>query len=346
MRKFWLYFLVANAIGAFFLWLAARELPVGDVVAYLSTVDVGQLAMALVAFTLVYAVCHGARIARWYSLVEPLGEVDRGIVTRVCIVGFTAILLLPLRLGEFVRPYLLARKTDLRMSAVLGTAVVERVIDGLFVTGLLFATLGTYGGEGDVTAVRAAGVVSAAIFVPALSISLMALWRREFTVDLVKRVGSIVSTGLADKLAGMLDAFILGLGGLKEGGNLASFLVWTALYWCANVGSMWLLATMGFGLDVSVWDMATVMAVLVVGIMIPAGPAMAGNFEYFVALGMGLFVALGAGGEAGTVGAFAATLHVFQFAVIVVPGFLVMWADPEARNLVSVATDATATAQE
>jgi uncharacterized protein (TIRG00374 family) len=346
MRKFWLYFLIANVIGVIFLWLAARELPVEQAWGYLADSDPVSLAMAFAVFLVVYAICHGSRIARWYNLVAPLGDIDRGIVTRVCIVGFTAILLLPLRLGEFVRPYLLARKTELPMSSVLGTAVVERVIDGLCVTGLLFATLATYEGAGRTETVRAAGLVSAAIFVPALSISLLAMWRREWTVSCVVRLGSLVSQPLAEKLAAMLDAFIVGLSSLRSGGNLAAFLAWTVVYWTTNVGSMWLLATMGFGLEVGPWEMATVMSVLVVGIMIPAGPAMAGNFEYFVVMGLALFVGLAAADSGARVGAFAATLHVLQFLVIVLPGFLVMWLDPDSRDLVAMAEQASEQAAE
>lgn len=340
MRRFWIYFGLANIIGGVFLWLAARELPVAETWEYLRDIPPEQLFLPVAAFLGLYGVCHGARIARWYNLVEPIGDVERATVTRVCIVGFTAILLLPLRLGEFVRPYLLAKKSELSMSSVLGTAVVERVVDGLCVTGLLFATLATYGGDEATVAARGAGYVSAAIFIPAFTIALLANWRRDWTVGMVRRVGGWVSTRLADTAADMLDAFIEGLSGLRAGGHLWSFLGWTALYWGTNVISMWVLATWGFGLEVGAWQMATVMSVLVVGIMIPAGPAMAGNFEYFVAAGLALFVAIEQPDVAVRVGAFAATLHVLQFVVIVVPGFGVMWVDPETRHLVSVASRA------
>lgn len=335
MRKFWLYFTIATLIGVVFLWLTARELPWGDVDAWAATVDASHLVVWSLIYIVTYSLCHAARIIRWNELVRPLGDVDARLVHRVCVVGFTAILLLPFRLGEFVRPYLLARRTPLQMSAVLGTVVVERVVDGLVVTGLLFVTLATYSGTASPAFANTAGIISAAIFVPALVVCLFALWMREPTVRTLRRVGYVVSEKLTDRVLGLLEAFIEGFRGLIEGRALARFLSATSVYWAANVVSMWLLARYGFGFDVSVWDTTTIMAVMVIGLMIPAGPAMTGNFEFFALKSLALFVATE--GVAGVqAGAFAALLHILQFVVIATPGFIVMWLDPDTRHLIAM----------
>ena len=168
MTRFLISFLIANIIGVFFLWLASRGLPLQEVIDYFKHADASHLALWSGVYVGVYIVCHGARIVRWYDLVRPLGEVDARLVHRVCVVGFTAILLLPLRLGELVRPYLLSRRTPFSMTAVLGTAVVERVIDGLIITGLLFVTLATYEGTQATEFAYATGGLSALIFLGAL----------------------------------------------------------------------------------------------------------------------------------------------------------------------------------
>lgn len=331
--KFLISFVIANGIGAFFLWLTARELPLAQMRAAFAGADKGQLALGCTIFLLVYAVCHGARLERWRGLVRPLdASLPSGVITRTGLVGFTAILLLPLRLGELICPYLLSQRSRLSMSAVLGTAVVERVIDGLVMTGLLFVTLASYGGESSTRFALGAGAISAAIFIGALGFCLGAYWRRRQTVALVHRLFGWVSKGLSERLAVMLEAFIDGFRALVQAHTLGRFLGLTLLYWGSNVISMWLLARYGFGLQVGPWEMATVMALLVIGIMIPAGPAMAGNFEFFMTRAMGLFVVMEVFGA--QVAAFAATLHVLQFLVIVLPGVAVMWFDPGSRNLI------------
>ena len=51
-----------------------------------------------------------------------------------------AIQALPVRLGEFVRPYFVVRTGQSRMSAVLGTVAVERIVDGLLISSIFFAS--------------------------------------------------------------------------------------------------------------------------------------------------------------------------------------------------------------
>ena len=334
-RRFALYFLAANVIGAVFLWLAARELPFGQVRVYLRETSLSHRLIWSLVFMAIYAVCHLARVVRWSYLVRPLGDVDLGTVHRASAVGFAGILLLPLRLGEFVRPALLSRRSELNVSGLLATAVVERVIDGLLVTGVLFVTLLTYSGGQETGFARTIGWMSAAIFVPALTICLLALWRRSWALGLIETLGRPVSPRLADWAVELLDDFIDGFRVLSHGGYLGRFLLMTALYWGVNVLSMWVLARFGFGFDVSPWDITTVIAILVIGIMIPAGPALAGNFEYFMKEGLELFLSVEAVG--GKMAVFGALVHILQFVVIVIPGIWVMWTDPTARHLLSLA---------
>jgi len=337
-RRVVAYFVAANVIGIFFLWLAARDLPFEQIGPYLESANLGHTLLWSVVFVGIYAVCHFARVVRWNQLVQPLGEIDSRTVHRASAVGFAAILLLPLRLGELVRPSLLARRSELQMSSLLATAVVERVIDGLFVTGLLFATLLTYDGGRATGFATTTGWIAAAIFIPALLCCGLALWRRDLAVALVDAVVRPVSETVADWAAKLLADFIDGFTALADGGRIGGFLFVTIIYWLVNVVSMWVLARFGFGFEIGLWDTTTVIAILVIGIMIPAGPALTGNFELFLTKGIALFVALDQVG--GRVAVFAALVHVLQFVVIVVPGFWVMWTDPAARHLIRISEDA------
>lgn len=337
-RRIVVYFIAANVIGIFFLWLAARDLPFEQIGPYLESADYGLTLFWSGVFVAIYAVCHFARIIRWNHLVQPLGEVDNRTVHRASAVGFAAILLLPLRLGELVRPSLLARRSDLQMSSLLATAVVERVIDGLFVTGLLFVTLLTYDGGRATGFARTTGWIAAAIFIPALVCCGLALWRRDLAVGIVDALVRPVSETVADWASELLSDFIDGFTALADGGRIGGFLSVTVVYWFVNVVSMWVLARYGFGFDIGLWDTTTVIAILVIGIMIPAGPALTGNFELFLTKGLALFVALDQVG--GRVAVFAALVHVLQFIVIVLPGFWVMWTDPAARHLIQISEDA------
>src|SRR5690606_39620257 len=96
---------------------------------------------------LLVAMTHFCRAWRWNNLLEPIGvKLSPARLLAISSVGFMAILALPARLGEFVRPALIRRKGEISAAAALGTVAVERIIDGLlvslFVFGALFAIRG------------------------------------------------------------------------------------------------------------------------------------------------------------------------------------------------------------
>jgi len=285
--------------------------------------DPSHAAVALGAYAAMFGVVHLLRMWRWFYLLKHLGDFPMSSVMRAGAVGFAAIILLPLRLGEFVRPYVLARDTGCSMSSALGTAVVERVVDGLFISLLLFLTLATYEGRQSTTFAMVLGWMSLAIFVGALSVLVLGMWRRALTLKLVEAIFARFSAGLASRVVGLLEAFLDGVQSLRHGRSLAAFLVLTLSYWVVNGLSIAFLASYGFGLDLGAWAGMTVLAILVVGIMIPTGPAMAGNYELFALEALALFIAPAQVKVEGV--AFVASLHAVQFFVQTLPGVLLVW---------------------
>lgn len=63
-------------------------------------------------------------------LLEPIAPVPFARLNAASAVGFMAVLILPLRLGEIVRPYLVADGRRLRVFTALASVVVERVAAG------------------------------------------------------------------------------------------------------------------------------------------------------------------------------------------------------------------------
>jgi glycosyltransferase 2 family protein len=77
------------------------------------------------------------RAIRWKILLEPVCETKASRLVAPTMIGFTGLALLG-RPGEFIRPYLIARKENLKMSSQLAVWTVERIFDmGAF--GLIMA---------------------------------------------------------------------------------------------------------------------------------------------------------------------------------------------------------------
>lgn len=248
-------------------------------------------------YMLMFCVLHAARVWRWGVLLRPLARIGAARLTAVGTVGYMAIILLPLRLGEFVRPYLVT-EDGVSFSSALATCVVERVLDGLAVCALLFGAVALAASRGVEVpgAILLAGGIAAGVFGATLVVLLLARWRREATVAALRRLGAPVSERVTERAVGLLRAFLDGLGALPDGRIVAATVALTVVYWAANiVGHSAMLNASGLaspsGADLTLGDATAVMAILAIGITLPAGPGFTGNFEAAARLGLSPFVA-------------------------------------------------------
>jgi len=278
--------LVGLAISGTALWLTLR----GRDLAAIWSAARGADHRYLLPYFLLLGAIHVTRTVRWGILLEPVAKVPFARLNAVCAVGFMALVVLPFRLGEFARPYLIAERPRPRVSAALSSVVVERAVDGVFSAALLVVgLLSVPSGSPGLALARGAGWIMLAGFSGLLAFLLAAYRNRVIVVRLSHRLLDPVSPRLAARLSGMMDAFIHGLRLVPSRRKLALFLLLTVLYWgLAGIG-MQILAR-GFAIRLGLLQAYTVLGVLVVGVMIPAAPGNVGTFQYAVLLGLSLFL--------------------------------------------------------
>ena len=115
------------AIGLLALFLRNAHLP--SVWQEIRHAELGLIAAAI-ASMFVNLLLRGVR---WQYLLRPVGNVSFSSAVRALAIGFAATALLPARAGEFLRPYVLARREGFSATAAFATVVLERVLDPLSV---------------------------------------------------------------------------------------------------------------------------------------------------------------------------------------------------------------------
>jgi uncharacterized membrane protein YbhN (UPF0104 family) len=85
---------------------------------------------------------------RWRHLTNAIRPLPRLALCRATAIGFLANNVLPLRVGELIRSYVLAREHRIAPAAVIGTVVIERVIDSWMVLCLGLGALWLAGDAG------------------------------------------------------------------------------------------------------------------------------------------------------------------------------------------------------
>lgn len=305
---------VGLLVSAGALWLTLRGKDLGAIWAAMREADYRYLAPYLVILVAI----HLARTWRWGLLLEPVAKVPFARLNAAAAVGFMALVLLPFRLGEFARPYLVAEPGGLRVSTALSSVVMERIADGIF-TGLLlsFTLLAMPDSAPGVAVLRVGGVVVSLAFAGALAFLVVAYRNRALAVRLAGAALRPLSPALALRFQGMLDAFIHGLRLLPGPRQLALFVALTFAYWGMNAFGMKVLA-LGFGFDLGFVQSCALLGVLVVGIMIPAGPGMVGTFQGAIVVGLGMFAPAAAVATRGT--AYANVLWAIQIVQVTALG--------------------------
>lgn len=240
-------------------------------------------------YLLVLSVIHVIRVMRWRPLLAPFAHVPFRTLNRVGAVGFMCTFLFPLRLGEFVRPYLLNReRPELPMSKVLATIVVERLIDGLLVSLVLFFVLLSLPQSEGANELRIAAYTALSVFIGALTFLCALYWQRDRTVRLVRAMVGRFSERLAKRVLSIIGTFIEGLSVLPNLGPVLAFVGLTTVYWLLNGFGLWLFAR-GFALDIPLELAYAMMSCVVMGMMIPNSPGNVGSFWYFLLLPLGLY---------------------------------------------------------
>ncbi len=286
----------------------------------------GTFAPYLFAWLGLQLVVHVCRSLRWNHLLAPLGiKIPPGPLLAISSVGFMAILALPARLGEFVRPGLLRRR-GVSASAALGTVAVERIIDGLMVSLFVVAAFFSLRGPDAPGWMMPTAYVALGVFTTALVFLVFAMWRAEATVRFCLKMSLLprLRPALAAKIEAKLLEMIRGFAALKDPKNLNAFLAWSIVYWVANGLGVWVLAQ-AFELELSLIGGFAVMGLVAVGISLPNSPGLVGQFQWLTLLGLSLYIpgvtqkthALYAPALA-----YAITQHLFQVAWYVGMGFL------------------------
>jgi glycosyltransferase 2 family protein len=261
------------------------------------------------AYLGVQLLVHYFRATRWRFLLRSFTELPLRRLLAVSWIGFAAILVLPFRLGEFVRPYMIREKGKISMSASTGTILAERVLDGLVVSAILAASLlwvptmkdlpavvvGLPAPSLSLTAVRATGFVVLYVFIAAFTtiavLYFARSWARKFTFFVL----AWVSPSLAEKIASTAEKLASGLGFLERPKDGIPFILETLLYWGLNACGMWLLAyTCGIvhadGTAITFGETLGIMGMLGATILIPSPlPGLFGVFQAGIFCGMSFY---------------------------------------------------------
>jgi glycosyltransferase 2 family protein len=221
------------------------------------------IAVAVVSDVLVY-VCQAWR---WNILMEPVGRIPLGRSVRAVYIGLFANEILPFRSGELIRCYLQAIWSKLPFTLVLSSALIERLIDGVWlIAGFALIALFI-----NVPAQLDAAAIALTILVGVIgALVLFAVLNRRFARH--------VTTG--HRWSDVLRTLVEGLHAMGRSESFLRAVIASFTYLFLQILPIHAMLE-GYGLDLPWTSAAIVLVILRLGTVVPALPGNVGVFHFF-----------------------------------------------------------------
>jgi len=310
-QKKLLYVGFGLAISALFIWLLFRGVDFEELVLALKGANYYWLIPNIILIVLTMYL----RAFRWKLMIDPIKPVAYHKVLAATCVGFMANNVLPLRMGEFVRAYSLAKQDDkITKSASLATIVVERTFFDLAALLIILGGIFLVSDFIDEDLSRAI-TISIMIAIIAL-ISVLIMGRSpEKSGQFLSKIFFFLSDSSKEFIKKVLVKFSEGLQFMSNIKAVFSIGFYTMLIWIVMAISN-IFIFYAFNFDIPPVAGFLLLVIVSLAILLPSSPGFIGVYHIAAAKCVEIY---GVSSEAAL--SFALVLHATQYLVVTLMGF-------------------------
>jgi uncharacterized protein (TIRG00374 family) len=224
--------------------------------------------------------------------------------------------LLPARLGELVRAFVIGRSQNVSRSASFATIVYERVVDVFVLIALLWFCMVRISGPDWLA--RSAQILVAFNVGLFLLLWAMVRWRERFR-RLIARAVRPLPAETQQRMHDSADAFVVGLGVVTRPASTLPITALSVAVWGCAVLGVWF-CLLAFALHLPALSSVLLIVLISLGSMIPSAPAFLGTMQYACVIGLGVYAV-----DRSHALAFSAVYHATQFFPITATGVYYAW---------------------
>jgi glycosyltransferase 2 family protein len=316
--------LISLLIAILFLWLAFREVNLPELWQQITEIKLWWI----VPFTAVMMFSHYLRAERWMLLLNDFErKPPRSTLFAGVMIGYMMNNVFP-RLGEVSRPLYVGRQMKLSTSNLLGTIVLERIIDLTCLIGfLIFISFYFISDQQIISQIFGTDswTVNVYIIIPLiLFILFFSVWAI-FKLMIYLQKSDTVKNTFFTKLVEMTKMFWKGLLSVKEVRNWPLFILYTLGIWIGYTAMAYLPFIM---LDLhQVYNLGFIEAMIItvisaVGVAVPT-PGGIGSYHLFIQQSLWLLFSV----PLVTALTYATITHAATVLLIFVTGAFVLWFD-------------------
>jgi hypothetical protein len=273
--------IIGCIISGIFVFLAVRGINFSEVIRsfrsanYLYAIPILLIVLLVLFF----------RSYRWGIILEPRIKYPQWPLFIITAIGFMTISILPARLGEFTRPFLVKQKSGIRISSTMATIVVERVFDLLTLMVVLGVVILTIPLPPEIFK---AGLIILIMVLAIFVVLLLLVVKQEFSLKILNMLFDKLPGRIGGFIRNQLHAFIEGLEILPDVKKTLYVAFLSAIIWGLLALSCYLMF-FAFGLKLSLMEAFALTVIIAIGVMLPAAPGFVGNYHYACVLGLKFF---------------------------------------------------------
>jgi uncharacterized protein (TIRG00374 family) len=257
------------------------------------------------------------RCQRWRILIEAaIGfRPAMGPLFAATAIGFMANMLLPLRVGEFARPYLASRRANVPLTTALATSVLERVLDLLVLFGFGLWVLATADVPQIIRHFTWIAGIAAGILIVGVAIVHA---NREKVLPVIDRLWNVFPDSVAGQIRLLEHEFLDGITTIANPRVLFTVVAWSVYVWFL-IAISFALGFLATGVQVPfLGGGVTVTTIVALAVSLPGAPGFVGQFEWGCKIALQQIY----GVEGARAVGFSIVTHITQFVTQVAVGLV------------------------
>ena len=259
------------------------------------------------------------RAQRWRVFLHAVGVPPLRPLVSATNIGFMANMVLPLRIGEVVRPVLLSRRADLPLSGVLASVLLERIFD-MFTILFLFGVSASVVDVSD--QVRRWGWMLSGLALGVAAVIVLIRLQERLSLRLARRISELLPPRIGTPAYGFAQGFVKALEMLDSPTAYLRAFGWSLYLWVA-ISIVYVFGFWAFHLDIEPLRGALVLTTLVaIAVSVPSAPGFIGSFQLGCVLGLRIF-----GISESPALAYSIIVHLTQFVGVIGAGLYSLWAE-------------------
>lgn len=304
---------VGIIISVICLYFAFRGIDIKESIEIVKNINIPYFIISLV-LSVVIIVLRGLR---WECFIPLKKPIKKRTVVMAIYIGYMGNNILPAKLGEVARAYILGMKENVSKSALIASVVTERLFD--VITGGIILTISVVFIPNLPQTVTYAAIALFVLSIVGFLVLIFLVWQKEFAHKVFHKIFGILPKNIGDKLIEFSCNFIDGIGFKNDPKHIFLIFFYTALYLIGQILTIGFLMA-SFNIKTGPIIALFVFAIGGFGFAVPSAPSGIGPFEWAIVFGLSLI-----GVEKTVAFPYALVYHMMGIVPIVIIGFIFLF---------------------